>query len=438
MLIRGNAVRLTTPHQTSHRIASHRNSSYHICLITAGSTVHNYSYSLLLHILTCSVLSCLVLSCLVLSCLVLSCLVLSCLVLSYHAYPSPRFTSPVLFDSCSMDPQCVAVTEEYAAGIVHECDEKLRKSFSVSCHTPGGDELSESVMKKRKRLLDRELLGMEIMRVEKAEVRDLEGRISGDIEWKLSRGEIGKPSTATHGAAGVKGEGGLEGTVGGKEGEEEAEVEDDGCLVLQYMCLGGKVHDDTVAFDSTHCLWSLLQLLYEELESTTPASPTATASATATTASPTATATAISQDSGTGKGEEHSSIKGNNKDEDKNKETEKGAEIKVDAGVHAPSNDKEEAHGEDVRGVIATPLQCLSFPSSSVSAVAENAHIRISQYQDLEDKHFHRPGALRPRPVTTRTLLTPSQRSTWASLLVTDITVFAGTSISNHTALVMK
>ena len=336
-----------------------------------------------------------------------------------------------------MDPQCIAVTEEYAAGIVHECDEKLRKSFSVSCLTPGGDELSESVMKKRKRLLDRELLGMEMMRVEKAEVQDLEGRISGDIEWKLSRGEIGKPSTATHGAEGVKGEGGLEGTVGAEEGEGEGEgeVEDDSCLVLQYMCLGGKVHDDTVAFDSTHCLWSLLQLLNEEGESTTLASATATATASAT-ASP--TATAISQDSGTGQGEEYSSTKGNNKDEDQNKETDKGAEVKVESGVLAPSNDKEEAHGEDVRGVAATPLQCLSFPSSSVSAVTESALIRISQHQDSEDKHFYRPRALHPRPVTTRTPLTPTLRNTWASLLVTDITVFAGASTSKHTALLMK
>jgi hypothetical protein len=329
------------------------------------------------------------------------------------------------FDSFSMDPHCIAVTEEYAAGIVHECNEKLRKSFSLSCLTPGGDELSESVMKKRKRLLDRELLGMEMMRVEKSEVQDLEGRISGDVEWKLSRGEIGKPSTATHGAAGVKGEGGLEGTLGAKEGEAEVEVEDDSCLVLQYVCLGGKVHEDTVAFDSTHCLWSLLQLLNEECESTTPASPTDASSA-------------ISQDSCTGQAEEHSSTKGNNKDEDKNKETEKGGEIKVEAGVHAPSSDKEEAHGEDVRGVEATPLQCLSFPSSSVSAVTESALIRISQYQDIEDKHFHRPRALHPRPVTTRTPLTPSLRKTWASLMVTDITVFAGTSTSKHTALAMK
>ena len=376
--------------------------------------------------IVCLVLSCLVLSCLVLSCLVLSCLVLSCLDLFYHACLSPRFTSPVPFDSFSVDPQCIAVTEEYAAGIVHECDEKLRKSFSVSCLTPGGDELSESVVKKRKRLLDRELQAMEMMRVEKAEVRDLEGRISGDIEWKLSRGEIGKcsvkSSTATHDAAGVKGEGGLEDTVRAREGEKEEEVEDDSCLVLQYICLGGRVHEDTVAFDSTHCLWSLLQLVNDECESTTPASPTASA---------------ISEDSVVGRGEQHASTTGNNKDENKNKGTEKG-EIKVEAGVHIPSNDKEEAHGEDVRDEDATPLQCLSFPSSSVSAITENALFRISQYKDIEDNRFYRPRALHPRPVTVRTPLTPSLRNTWDSLLVTDITVFAGTSTSKHTALVLK
>ena len=88
------------------------------------------------------------------------------------------------------------MTEEYAAGIVNECDEKLRKSFfersldpstssaSTSCSMGGDGGMSGSETMKRKRLLDRDLLAMEMISIEEFEIQDLEGRISGDADWK--------------------------------------------------------------------------------------------------------------------------------------------------------------------------------------------------------------------------------------------------------------
>ena len=369
-----------------------------------------------------------------------------------------------------MDAQCSAVTEECAAAIVRECDEKLRGSFlsrslslssssspppsafkdlsssssspppSASC-TTGDEEVSVSVLKIRKRLLDRDLLALAMISVEESEVQDLEGRISGDVDWKLSRGEIGKcsvkspsaSSTATQGGAGVKKEGDREEEEEVMEEEEVvAEDDDDSCLALQFISLGGRVHEDTVAFDSTQCLWSLLQLLKgadEDLEGRTSSSSSSSSSSTS------------SHSTSIGQKEQQLSIKRNevdkNEQENENENSEEGGELKVGIKVQDPSNNNQETHDKNVKGVESNRPQYLSFPFSSVAAVTDSSFARISHTEDSEDRHFYGPRALHythtsslSRPVTTRTALPPSLRAAWGSLKVSEITVFAGISAS--------
>ena len=348
------------------------------------------------------------------------------------------------------------MTEEYAAKIVHECDEIQKRSSlerslklsiststsTASCSMVGDVESSMPVMKIRNRQLDRDLLAMELMRAEEFEVQDLQGRISGDVDWKLSRGEIGKcsvksprlPSMAT--ATAINGS--LRAKVSNEEEEEKEEEEegadDDRCLALCFISLGGRVHEDTDAFDSTQCLWSLLELLDDaalggsdaELKNKTSTSSSTSGS----TSAPTSGSTS-SCNNGHGEEEQHVSITAKHIDKMKDENNDNGLELKVEIKPSLADNEKK--HDENNPDFKSNTLKYLSFPTSTVQEVIESSLVRISQLQDCEDQRFYRPQAkyhthpnATPLQVTKRTALTPSLRALWESLKVSGITVFAG------------
>ena len=286
------------------------------------------------------------------------------------------------------------MTEEYAAKIVHECDENQKRSFierssklstststsnstsTASYSTEEDVELSMRVMKIRNRQLVRDLLAMELMRAEEFEVQDLQGRISGDVDWKLSRGEIGKCSVKSPGllsTAAVTATA-INGSAGAKvSNEEEEEVEkeeegDDRCLALRFISLGGRVHEDTVAFDSTQCLWSLLKLLDDaELNN-----KTSTSCSTSTSTSASTSSCNIRH----GEGEQHVSITGKRLDKIKDEKNDKGVELRVE--IKPSLTDNEKKHDEDSKDLGSNIFKYLSFPTSSVQEVIEGALVRIS------------------------------------------------------------
>ena len=112
--------------------------------------------------------------------------------------------------------------------------------------------------------------------------QDATGRISGDSEWKRQRGEGGdKPSICPfppliYKPTLIQ----LEGTatvnttdkVTTGEAEEVQGSEVQSSVVLQYVSLGGKAHNDTAPFDTSLCLWSMVEEL-ARLMTLTPLQP---------------------------------------------------------------------------------------------------------------------------------------------------------------------
>ena len=52
-------------------------------------------------------------------------------------------------------------------------------------------ELADETFTERKRLLARELSGMSFLSPGDVKLEELKGRISGDMSWRLERGELG-------------------------------------------------------------------------------------------------------------------------------------------------------------------------------------------------------------------------------------------------------
>ena len=86
----------------------------------------------------------------------------------------------------------------------------------------------------------------------------LQGRISGDAEWKAQRGEDGKSladlEASTDSMCGVEIINETADSDGG-EGDRESNV------ILRYCPLGGSTHRDTADFDSAQCLWRMVESL---------------------------------------------------------------------------------------------------------------------------------------------------------------------------------
>lgn len=151
-----------------------------------------------------------------------------------------------------------SISEKFVRGCVEACDAELEAWFAESkSRLPNslastsslqylGQDLSNFkelamkdnsivTIKRRKRLLAKKLLGVQLETKHIWKIEELQGRISGDRSWREDRGEIGS---------------------GGSIGTTSSTVEPYPNDAVTLVSLGGGVHPDTIPFDGCSVLWA--------------------------------------------------------------------------------------------------------------------------------------------------------------------------------------